>query len=80
MGHAAHAWPYPRFDRYSNTLLLSLNNRIYIRDSYESRGKVFDCQVVTVPISTRSEAIEDTIILEAEKSQEDFMKQPVAEA
>ena len=75
-----HAWSYPRFDRYSNTLLLSLNNRIYIRDSYETRGKVFDCQVVTVPISARSEAIEDPIILEAEKSQEDLMKQPISEA
>ena len=78
--HMGHAWPYPRFDRYSNTLLLSLNNRIYIRDSYETRGKVFDCQVVTVPISARSEAIEDPIILEAEKSQEDLMKQPISEA
>jgi hypothetical protein len=59
---------------------LSLNNRIYIRDSYETRGKVFDCQVVTVPVSVRSEAIEETIILEAEKTQEDLMKQPLAEA
>ena len=75
-----HAWPYLRFDRYSNTLLLSLNNRICIRDSYETRGKVFDCQVVTVPINTRSEAIEDPVILEAEKTQEDLMRQPVAEA
>ena len=75
-----HAWSYPRFDRYSNTLLLSFNNRIYLRDSYEARGKVFDCQVVTVPVSVRLEAIEDTIILEAEKTQEDLMRQPVAEA
>jgi hypothetical protein len=28
------------FDRYSNTLLVSLNNRISIRDAYSARGGV----------------------------------------
>ncbi|KAF8486821.1 hypothetical protein DFH94DRAFT_2814 [Russula ochroleuca] len=64
---------------YSNTLLASLNNRISIHDTYGTRGNVFDCQVVSVPSSTCSEATKDTIILETEKPQEDLMKQPVAE-
>jgi hypothetical protein len=59
---------------------VSLNNRILIRDTYEVRGGVIDCEVVTVPGGgARSEAIMDTIILEAVKPQEDLMKQPVAE-
>ncbi|KAH9984750.1 hypothetical protein BJV77DRAFT_1153101 [Russula vinacea] len=67
---------------YSNTLLVSLNNRIWIRDTHESRGKVFDCRVpvARVPGSACSEATGDTIVLEAEKPQEDLRKQPVAEA
>jgi hypothetical protein len=36
-------------DRYSNTLLVSLNNRISIRDTYGSRGGVVGCQVTTFP-------------------------------
>ncbi|KAF8486822.1 hypothetical protein DFH94DRAFT_700904 [Russula ochroleuca] len=65
---------------YSNTLLVSLNNRISICESCDTRGKVFDCQVVSVPGGASSEATKDTIILEAEKPQEYFMKQPIAEA
>ncbi|KAF8486818.1 hypothetical protein DFH94DRAFT_849359 [Russula ochroleuca] len=65
---------------YSNTLLVSLNNRISIRNTYESRnGKVFDFQVVSVPGSTRLDVTKDTINLEAEQSQEDLRNQPVAE-
>ncbi|KAH9984771.1 hypothetical protein BJV77DRAFT_1153112 [Russula vinacea] len=42
---------------YSNSLLVSLNNRILIRDTYEARGGVIDCEVVTVPAAAaRSEA------------------------
>ena len=66
-------------DRYSNTLLVSLNNRISIRDASEARGVVIDCQVEAIPDRARSEATMDTIILEAVKPQEDLMKQPVAE-
>ena len=59
---------------------MSLNNRISIRDTYEARGGVIDCEVVTVPAAAaRSEATIDTIILEAVKPQEDLMKHPIAE-
>jgi hypothetical protein len=67
-------------DRYSNTLLVSFNNRISIRDTSEARGVVIDCQVETIPDRARSEATMDTIILEAVKPQEDPMKQPVVQA
>jgi hypothetical protein len=57
---------------------VSLNNRISIRDAYEARGGVIDCQDVTrLSSSARSP---DTVILEIEKPQKDFMKRPVAEA
>ena len=58
---------------------MSLNNRILIRETYEVRGGVIDCEVVTVPAAARSEATTDTIILEAVKPQEDLMKQSIAE-
>ena len=60
---------------------MSLNNRILIRDTYEARGGVIDCEVVTVPAAAAapSEATTDTIILEAVKPQEDLMKQSIAE-
>ena len=45
---------------------MSLNNRILIRDTYEARGGVIDCEVVTIPgDGACSEATTDTIILEA---------------
>ena len=54
---------------------MSLNNRISIRDTYEVRGGIIDCQVVTVPGGTRSEATEDIIVISEDvKSQEDLMK------
>jgi hypothetical protein len=55
------------FDRYSNTLLVSLNNRISIRDTYGARGGAVDCQVATLPGSDRSEATTDVILMETEK-------------
>ena len=59
---------------------MSLNNRILICDTYEARGGVIDCEMVTVPAAAaRSKATTDTIILEAVKPQEDLMKQPTAE-
>ncbi|KAH9984748.1 hypothetical protein BJV77DRAFT_1035915 [Russula vinacea] len=66
---------------YSNTLLVSLNNRISVRDSYETggNGKVFDCQVLTVSSCACPEAIKDSTTLVAEKHEIDLMKQPVAE-
>lgn len=74
-----HGWPHPFFDRYSNTLLASLNNRISTRAAPEARGVVIDLQVVTIPDRAGSEATIDTIILETVKPQEDLMKQPVVE-
>jgi hypothetical protein len=57
---------------------VSLNNRISIRDAHEARGGVIDCQDVTRPGSSARSP--DTVILEIEKPQKDFMKRPVAEA
>ncbi|KAF8462495.1 hypothetical protein DFH94DRAFT_483898 [Russula ochroleuca] len=64
---------------YSNTLLVSLNNRISIRDVSEAREVVMDRQVVAIPYRGLSEVTRDTIILEAVKAQEDLMKEPVTE-
>jgi hypothetical protein len=66
-------------DRYSNTLLVSLNNRISIRDASEARGVVIDCQVEAIPARACSEVTMNTIILEAVKPREDFMNQAVVE-
>ena len=61
--------------------MVSLNNRIAIRDNYEARGPVVDLQAMTpFKTSTRTGSATDTIILEPEKSQEGRMNQPVAEA
>ena len=85
---AHHAYPSDRvrlFDRYSNTLLVSLNNRISIRDTYASRGAVVDCQDVAGPSirnSSRSGSTSETMIADTEKPQEDPMRQldPIPEA
>ena len=42
-----HDWLHSHFDRYSNTLLVSLNNHIAIRDSDAAHGGFVDCQVMT---------------------------------
>ncbi|KAH9984756.1 hypothetical protein BJV77DRAFT_163276 [Russula vinacea] len=52
---------------YSNTLLVSLNNRISTRDMNETRGVVIDRQVVAVSDFACSEGTGDTIILEVVK-------------
>jgi hypothetical protein len=52
--------------RYSNTLFVSLNNRISIRDTFDARGGVVDCQLATLPGSARSEPIADVILVETE--------------
>jgi len=72
---------------YSNTLLVSLNNRISIRDTYGARGGVVasDCQDVAGPNisnNSRPESTTETVITESEKPQEDSMRQlePVPEA
>jgi len=59
---------------YSNTLLVSLNNRISIRDT---RGAV-DYQVAAFPSSdSGSEATSDVIVMSTEKRQQQFMKPPL---
>jgi len=72
------------FDRYSNTLLVSLNNRISIRDTYGARAGAVDRQDVagsSVSNNSRSESPIETMITEIEKPQLDFMRQlePVPE-
>jgi hypothetical protein len=68
---------FPHFDRYSNTLLVSLNNRISIRDTYGARGAV---EVGLSPNSIgRSEATADFMCLESEKQQKQTMKYPLTE-
>ncbi len=63
---------FPLFDRYSNTLLVSLNNRISIRETYGARCAV---EVGAYPSSSgRSETTEDFLILESEKHQKQTMK------
>ena len=60
---------------------MSLNNRIAIRDEYEARGLVIDCQAMTTfKSSSHPGSTIDTLILEPEKPQEGRMNQPVAEA
>ena len=61
--------------------MVSLNNRIAIRDNYEARGPVVDLQaMMTFKSSARTGSTTDTIILEPEKPQEGRMNQPLAEA
>jgi hypothetical protein len=69
-------------DRYSNTLLVSLNNRISIRDAYSARGGVVDCPVMTTSRGvSASGAATEAMVSEAEESQNHLpMIQPVAEA
>ena len=77
----AHTWLIA-FDRYSNTLLVSLNNRISIRDTYSVHGGVVDCPVATTQRSgSASGATVETTISETEESQNHLpgMTQPVAE-
>ena len=64
------------FDRYSNTLLVSLNNRIAIRNTYSARGGLVNCQVMTGPgISAGSGATTETPTSQTENTQENAMKQ-----
>jgi hypothetical protein len=72
------------FPRYSNTFLVSLNNRISIRDTYGARGGVIDCEDVAGPsISTSSNSCFESMTGnhggKPEKPQKDPMDQPVAE-
>jgi hypothetical protein len=79
--HIIHMWlTSPPFGRYSNTLLVSLNNRNSIRDTYYTLGAAVDCQVELHPRnSAHPSATTDGIILEPDKPQTDRMDQPVAE-
>ena len=73
----AHGQLHPPFHRYSNTLLVSLNNRIAIRDSDDARGGFVDCQVVT---SFRGSAFLEatkSVTLVPERPPKFLKKQPV---
>ena len=61
--------------------MVSLNNRIAIRDMYEARGPVVDLRAMSpFKSSARPESTTDTIILEPEKPQDGRMNRSVAEA
>ena len=60
---------------------MSLNNRISIRKNCEARGAVVDCEVELGPRSgAHPRPTTDIIILEPEKSQNDRVKEWIAEA
>ncbi|KAI0270127.1 hypothetical protein BGY98DRAFT_277085 [Russula aff. rugulosa BPL654] len=60
---------------YSNTLLVSLNNRISIRDTYNARGAI---EVGACPSSSgRSDTTGDFLVLESEKQQKQITKHPL---
>ncbi|KAF8486815.1 hypothetical protein DFH94DRAFT_687287 [Russula ochroleuca] len=65
---------------YSNTLLVSLNNRISIRDTFGSREGIVNCSAATLPDSARSESTMAGMPMEIEKQQKPLMKHPLAEA
>jgi len=52
---------------YSNTLLVSLNNRISIRDASVVRGAVVQFPSGTCPSTSRSEATTDIVLMDMEK-------------
>jgi len=54
-------------DRYSNTLLVFLNNRISIRDASVARGGIVQSPAGTCPGTGRSEATTDIVLMDMEK-------------
>jgi len=54
-------------DRYSNTLLVFLNNRISIRDASVARGGIVQSPSGTCPSTGRSEATTDVVLVDVEK-------------
>jgi len=64
---------------YSNTLLVSLNNRISIRDTYGARNAI-DSQGPTFPTSSRSEATTDIMLFDADKQRKFSMNRVSSEA
>lgn len=70
------------FDRYSNTLLVSLNNRISIRDTYGSRRGAVDCQATTFPSigTARSDATTDRDAVHLECQKQDLVRHTSAGA
>jgi len=57
---------------YSNTLLVSLNNRISIRDTSTACGGVVRSPVGSNPGTARSEATTDIVLMDMEKSSSAF--------
>ena len=66
-------------NRYSNTLLVSLNNRISIRDTYGARGGTTDRRVAAFPGSACSEGTTDVILSNTEEYQKYSMKHSLPE-
>jgi hypothetical protein len=54
-------------DRYSNTLFVSLNNRISIRDASVACGGVVRSPAGTFPGTGHSEATTDIVLMDMEK-------------
>ena len=63
-----HCRPILVFDRYSNTLLVSLNNRISIRDTSVACGGVVRSPAGPLPSTTHRGAMTDIILMDMEKS------------
>ena len=57
----------PTRDRYSNTLLMSLNNRILIRDTLAACGGIVRFPAGSLPSIVRSEATTDIMLTDMEK-------------
>ena len=64
-------------DRYSNTLLVSLNNRISIRDTSTACGGVVRSPVGSFPGTARSEVTTDIVLVDMEKSSSAFKLPPL---
>jgi hypothetical protein len=58
-------------DRYSNTLLLILNNRISIRDASVACGGVVVSPAGTYPSTGRSEATTESVLVDREKKKDE---------
>ena len=63
--------------RYSNTLLVSLNNRISIRDTSVAHGGVVRSPAGTFPTTTSSGATTEFLLTDMEKHQNAFKISPL---
>ena len=74
--HLTHGLLHVCHDRYSNTLLVSLNNRISFRDASRAAGGLVDLQAVSPPNNGDSpQATTETIVTGPETSQNNLIAQ-----